>query len=208
MAGAVPTSSVCMGCKRREFESRHPASILADQVVMGGLTAAAGLGQTLGVDSAHSDPRCRACLEAGHCCRTGRFRVAAASPGCRLLRYTRAVMYRFTVLLVMLLAILWQSVALARVGSTVNVIPDLEHAALHWQGQGHHHHDDGSHHMDDSNESAQHVLSDHVSATAALMVASSRDFPPMGSAAPGGVHKALVPDPTLAGLLRPPRSRA
>ena len=48
----------------------------------------------------------------------------------------------------MLLAMLWQSVALARVGSTVNVLVDLEQAALHWQdrtGQdrSHHHHDDG-----------------------------------------------------------------
>jgi hypothetical protein len=117
-------------------------------------------------------------------------------------------MYRFTVVLVMLLAMLGQSMALARAGSTANVLADLEHAALHWQEEGHHHHDDGSYHTDDSNESAQHVLSDHVSPTAALMVASSHDFPPLGSAAPGGLHKALVPDPTLDGLLRPPRSRA
>lgn len=117
-------------------------------------------------------------------------------------------MRRSTVLFVMLFAMLWQSVALARAGSTANVIADLEHAALHWQEEGHHHHDDGSYHMDDSNESAQHVLSDHVCPTAALMVASSHDFPPLGSAAPDGLHKALVPDPALDGLLRPPRSRA
>ena len=112
------------------------------------------------------------------------------------------------VLLVMLFAMLWQSVALARVGSTVNVLADLEHAALHWQEEGHHHHDDGSYHLDDSNASAQHVLSDHVSATAALMVAASHDFPPLGSAAPSGLHETRVPDPTLDGLLRPPRSRS
>lgn len=108
----------------------------------------------------------------------------------------------------MLVAMLGQSVALARPGSAATVIADLEHAGLHWQEEGHHHHDDGAYHMDDSNESAQHVLGDHVNPTAALMVASSRDFPALGSAAPGGLHKTLVPDPTLDGLLRPPRARA
>ena len=103
---------------------------------------------------------------------------------------------------------LWQSVALARVGSTVNVLADLEHAALHWQEEGHHHHDDGSYHLDDSNDSAHHVLSDHVTATTALLVTALHDFPPLGSAAPGGLHEPCVPDPTLDGLLRPPRSRS
>ena len=117
-------------------------------------------------------------------------------------------MRRFSVLLVMLFAMLWQSVALARAGSTVNALADLEHTALHWQEEGHHHHEDGSYHRDDSNESVQHVISDHLSATAALLAISSHDFPPLGSAAPGGLHRASVPDPALEGLLRPPRSRS
>lgn len=117
-------------------------------------------------------------------------------------------MHRSSVLLVMLFAMLWQSVALARAGSTVNALADMEHTALHWQEEGHHHHEDGSYHLDDSNESVQHVLSDHVSATAALLVSSSHVFPPLGSAAPGGLHKAPVPDPHPEGLLRPPRSRS
>ena len=33
----------------------------------------------------------------------------------------------------MLLAILLQSVAMGRVGSTVNPLADFEHATLHWQ---------------------------------------------------------------------------
>lgn len=122
-------------------------------------------------------------------------------------RYTRCAVRRSTVLLVMLFAMFWQSLALARVGSTVNVLADLEHAALHWQEEGHHHHDDGSYHLDDSIESTQHVLSDQVTATSALLVTASHDFPPLGSAAPGGLRKPLVPDPTLDGLLRPPRFR-
>jgi hypothetical protein len=117
-------------------------------------------------------------------------------------------MRRSAVLLAMLLAMLWQSVALARVGSTVNVLADLEHAALHWHEEGHHHHDDGSYHLDDSKDSAQHVLSDHVTAASALLVSASHDFPPLGSAAPRGLHAPRVQDPTLDGLLRPPRTRA
>jgi hypothetical protein len=117
-------------------------------------------------------------------------------------------MRRTTVLIVMLFAMLWQSVALARIGSTVNALADMEHAALHWQEEGHHHHEDGSYHQDDSSDSAQHVLIDHVSGTVALMVTASHHFPPLGSAAPGGLHETHVPDPTLDGLLRPPRPRA
>jgi hypothetical protein len=117
-------------------------------------------------------------------------------------------MRRPAVVLFMLFALLWQSMALARIGSTVNALADIEHTALHWQEEGHHHHEDGSYHPDDSNESVQHILSDHVSATVALLVDAVHDLPPLGSAAPGGRHQANVPDPALEGLLRPPRSRA
>jgi hypothetical protein len=117
-------------------------------------------------------------------------------------------MRRTAVLVVMLFAMLWQSVALARVGSTVNVLADIAHTALHWQEEGHHHHEDGSYHLDDSSESVQHVLSDNVSATVALLVAAPQDPPHPGSAVPAGLHQAPVPDPSLEGPLRPPRSRS
>jgi hypothetical protein len=115
---------------------------------------------------------------------------------------------RTFVLLVVLVAMLWQSVALARAGSTVNALADLEHAALHWQEKSHHHHEDGSYHLDDSHESAQHLLTDHVSATVALLVYASHPVLPTGSVAPGSLHQAPVPDPDPEGLLRPPRPRA
>lgn len=117
-------------------------------------------------------------------------------------------MRRSVVLFIMLFAMLWQMVAVARPGSTLNALADLEHSALHWQDEGHHHHEDGSYHRDDSNASAQHLLCDHVSATAALMFTACHHFPPLGSAAPGGLHETPVPNPTLDGLLRPPRSRS
>ena len=103
---------------------------------------------------------------------------------------------------------LWQSMALARVGSTVNPLADLHHAALHWQGEAHHHHDDGSYHLDDSKESVQHMVADSLSASLAMAAPSLHDLPPQGSAAPGGLHATPVPNPTLDGLLRPPRPRS
>lgn len=108
----------------------------------------------------------------------------------------------------MLFAMFWQTVAVARAGSTMNVSVGLEHAVLHWQEVGHHHHQDGSYHLDDSKESAQHLLCDHLSATVALMVSAPRYFPPLTSAAPGSMRETAVPDPTLDGLLRPPRHRS
>ncbi len=115
-------------------------------------------------------------------------------------------MRRTTVVFVMLIAMLWQSLTMASVGSTINALADQAHAALHLQGQGHHHHDDGSYHVDDSNESAQHVFSDHVGAPAALLLASSQAFAPSAMAALEGRHETRVPSPTLDGPFRPPRS--
>ena len=117
-------------------------------------------------------------------------------------------MHRRAVLLVVLFAMFWQTVAMASTGSTVNVLADMEHTALHWLEEGHHHHEDGSYHLDDSNEAVLHVLCEHGSVTAALLVSSSHDFPLLGSAAPGGPRMSPVADPDPEGLLRPPRPRA
>ncbi len=117
-------------------------------------------------------------------------------------------MRRTAVLLVVLLALLWQGVAMARPGSTVNVLADVAHAALHWHGDAHHHHDDGSYTLDDSPESGQHVMADHVANVAALMASAGPVFPPARPLPPRGLHPGPVPHPFLAGLLRPPRPHA
>lgn len=114
-------------------------------------------------------------------------------------------MRRSAILFFMLFAMLWQSVAMARLGSTVNAMVDPEHASLHWQEAGHHHHGDDSYHLDDSNESVQHVVMDHTSSSAVWMALSSPHFPPQGLTVPKDHPRALVPDPDLDGLLRPPR---
>jgi hypothetical protein len=119
-----------------------------------------------------------------------------------------ANMQRTAILLVMLFAMLWQSVAMARIGSTVNALADPAHATLHWQGAAHHHHEDGSYHQDDSKESVQHVVTDHLNASLALTAATSQNFMPLRSVAPNGLNERLAPSPALDRLLRPPRFRA
>ena len=125
--------------------------------------------------------------------------LLAASIHCR--------MRRPFVLVVLLFAMLWQSVALARIGSSVNALADLEHAALHLQQAAHHHHEDGSYHLDESYESTQHLLTDHLSMTIELLISSCPLFPPLGSTAPGVLHHTTAAGPILDGLLRPPRAR-
>ncbi|MEN9420503.1 MAG: hypothetical protein RI988_4124 [Pseudomonadota bacterium] len=117
-------------------------------------------------------------------------------------------MRRSAILLVMLFAMLWQSMAMARAGSTVNALADLQHAVLYWQEAGHFHADDGSYHLDDSSESMQHVAMDHLNTALGLVTLPSHDFPRSGLATPDGLHERLVPDPALDGLLRPPRLHA
>ena len=116
-------------------------------------------------------------------------------------------MRRSAVVLLILFAMLWQSVAMARIGSTVNVLADLQHAALHLQEESHHHHDDGSYHLDESPDAAQHLLSDQLNATTALLsTAPHLLFMPTGSAATSSLHATRVPNPVLEGLFRPPRT--
>ncbi len=117
-------------------------------------------------------------------------------------------MQRCFVLLFLLFALFWQSVALARVGSTVNALLDLGHTALHWQEEGHHHHDDGSFHLDDSSESLQHVLGDQLNTSLALLPFYVHDFAARGGLAPPSLHDAGQSQLFLEGPLRPPRLHA
>ena len=67
--------------------------------------------------------------------------------------------------MILLFAMLWHSVALARAWALLGTVADFSHFELHWHDEGHHHHDGGANHVDDSTESVQHVASDHVTAS-------------------------------------------
>jgi hypothetical protein len=117
---------------------------------------------------------------------------------------TLAAMRRTSVIVAILIAMLWQSLAMARADSTLNVLADVEHAMLHWQGEDHHHHDDGSFHRDASDESERHLLADHHNASAVLPDASVRLA--LADAGSPAMHEPrAVPHPFLDGPLRPPR---
>ena len=117
-------------------------------------------------------------------------------------------MRRSAILFVMLIAMLWQSLALARSGFSLSPLADLTHAALHLQQAGHHHHGDGSYHTDDSTESIQHLIADHPNASATLSSACMHGLPPIASSSPDSLQPQAVPHPYLDGLLRPPRTRS
>jgi hypothetical protein len=122
--------------------------------------------------------------------------------------YTPGLMRRTAVLITLLMAMLWQSVAMARPGSSINALADSAHAALHIAEAGHHHHDDGSFHFDDSIESAQHLMADQVSGATALLATESTGLAHAGSESPEALRAHTRPQPFLDGLLRPPRIRA
>jgi hypothetical protein len=116
-------------------------------------------------------------------------------------------MKRVATITLLLMAMLWQSVAVARVG-TWSTVSDLVHAVMHWQDEGHHHHDDGTYHVDDSTESVRHLIADHSSATVGLLTSAPPELPDLGSASPDVRLEGHRPNPFLAGPLRPPRLTA
>ncbi|WP_287369162.1 hypothetical protein [Thauera sp.] len=117
-------------------------------------------------------------------------------------------MRRLLVLFVTLISLLCQSMAVARADSASTSPSDLEHSSLHWQATGHHHHHDGSFHQDQSDESLQHVSSDHIGGHLELLGSISHALPPAGSVLPSEWHDAAAPDPFPDGLLRPPSPRS
>jgi hypothetical protein len=115
-------------------------------------------------------------------------------------------MIRKFLVLALLIALMGQSVSMARTGLTLDFLADLQHAVLHWQGEGHHHHDDGAYHQDDSSESAQHMIADYVMASPALLAGISTLLPALGASTPALQRTDFVPHPFLEGPLRSPRS--
>ncbi|MDP1645042.1 MAG: hypothetical protein Q8L71_06010 [Thiobacillus sp.] len=117
-------------------------------------------------------------------------------------------MSRTGFMVVLLIAMLWQSLALARTGSMSGAVADLPHFELHWQDEGHHHHEGGSSHIDDSTESVQHSVSDHVTASDGLLPGVSSPVHRAMSAPPRPVDEEPGPHPLLDGAFKPPRLSA
>jgi hypothetical protein len=114
-------------------------------------------------------------------------------------------MLRVLVLIAFLLASFWQSAALARVGSSVVVLADVQHTQLHAQQIAHQHHDDGSYQLDNSLEAAQHVVVDHLNSCAVVGSLRSAGLPSLGGCALGSLDEVFLARSALDGLFRPPR---
>lgn len=117
-------------------------------------------------------------------------------------------MCRVAVVLTVLVAIVWQAFALARLTTAPGAADDMAHALLHWHDISHHHHDDGDYHVDDSAESLAHVVADHLTVSAALPADAAAGIVPRAGCERTPLAARYVPDPFLDGLLRPPRPTA
>jgi len=104
------------------------------------------------------------------------------------------------------LAMLFQALAIAHLGSATLKSSDLMHSVLHWTGQAHEHHDDGTWEIDDSAAASQHVQGDQLTNPVALPDSTALTVLASFSDAPAAYAHSGLPHPHLAGPLRPPRS--
>jgi hypothetical protein len=112
-----------------------------------------------------------------------------------------------TVLL--LIALLWQSLGILNHGLAVQRGEQLEHWMVHAQETAHHHHADRSLHVDEENAPVtvhQHV--DGGTADAAFLITANTHFAEPAPTAPATPDGRPYHPPHLEGLFRPPQIRA
>lgn len=116
-------------------------------------------------------------------------------------------MFRSARVFVLLLALIWQCVALASPVVNQGQAEDWLHKATHEHGVEHHHHDDGSLHHEDSGSTARHLHCDLDSSPAGLLAADAGSLDVAQSRADLSPLQCAGPLPFLEGLLRPPQPR-
>lgn len=110
--------------------------------------------------------------------------------------------------LLMLLAMLWQCLAMAGPLAPLQAGQGLEHTLLHSQATDHHHHDDASIHLQEADGTLPHQHAEGSFNTLGCLPSawfSGGTFRPV---APVERAKPLAPSVDLEGLLRPPQRRA
>jgi hypothetical protein len=115
-------------------------------------------------------------------------------------------MHRRLTILILLAALLWQSLAV--LGSTAVTLRsgELAHMLVHGQYADHHHHTDKSLHMDDG--PTQHVHAEFSSNMAALLTSLPSALVHSRSVSPPDMRVSLWRSANLDGPLRPPMYRA
>jgi hypothetical protein len=110
--------------------------------------------------------------------------------------------------LLLIFAMVWQSMAMLSPLSIEKLAASIDHGILHTQEATHHHHDDASAHIEDTAEGLHHQHADSGMTTLGLLSTITLS---VSSAAPQAFVIALSTtrsSPTLEGLLRPPRLHA
>jgi len=110
--------------------------------------------------------------------------------------------------LLLIFAILWQSMAMLSPLSIEKIAASIDHGVLHSQEATHHHHDDASAHIEDTDEGLQHQHADSGLQTLGLTATMSAAFPSLSPVSNLTHLRKPSPSPTIDGLLRPPRLQA
>lgn len=107
--------------------------------------------------------------------------------------------------LFLILAIVWQSMAVLSPFSIEKIAASIDNSVMHTLEATHHHHDDASAHIEDASEGLHHQHADSGMSTLGVL---STITLALSLAAPQTFVAALSAtrsSPTLEGLLRPPR---
>ncbi len=122
------------------------------------------------------------------------------------MRLNCALMSRPIRALLLVLVVVWQTAALLTPWVTSHWAAELDHLAVHTQGNGHHHHDDQTLHLDDNDGGLMHQHADTSTHSLGLWQDTVLHLLLVPRAALLSWADALGPPPLLDGLLRPPQA--
>jgi hypothetical protein len=112
-------------------------------------------------------------------------------------------------IVLLMIAVLWQSMALVGYGLPKGRIGGLHHHhALHGQAKAHHHHSDGSMKVDKSAKSVLHLAGDQLNQAPIQPAVPALAALALASEAPHASGSRAAPNPFIEGPLRPPRRTA
>jgi hypothetical protein len=110
--------------------------------------------------------------------------------------------------LLLIFAMVWQSMAMLSSLSIERLAANIDHGVLHTQEATHHHHDDASAHIEDTAEGLHHQHADSGMSTLGLLSTITLSLSLTAPQAFIGLLSTTLSSPTLEGLLRPPRLQA
>lgn len=107
--------------------------------------------------------------------------------------------------LILLAALLWQSLGMLGTFSVNQRAGEFEHLTIHVQEADHHHHADHSLHMDVDESNMQHFHADAGSGGNGLLASTSTNLFDLSAMRLPDAPASLWLSPTLEGPLRPPQ---